>query len=79
MKPTKRDIAAVAWSVCERVIALLRKRGQWFDAPPEHDSFAENEPLLATLYAASITGTLVMGPRAGQRQMRLFGTAACAR
>jgi hypothetical protein len=75
-EPTKGDIAAVAWSVCERVIALLRKRGQWLDAPPENDLLAEKEPMLAQLYAASIAGTLVMGPRAGQRQMRLFGAAA---
>jgi hypothetical protein len=75
-EPTKGEIAAVAWTTCERVVALLRKRGQWLDAPPENDALAEKEPLLAQLYAASIAGTLVLGPKAGQRQMRLFGTAA---
>jgi hypothetical protein len=44
---------------CERVVASLRKRGQRLDAPVEDDRFAEKEPLLAQLYAASISGTLV--------------------
>jgi len=75
-EPTKGEIAAVAWDVCERVVGLLRKRGQWLDAPAENDSFAEREPLLAQLYGASITGTLVMGVKAGQRQVRLSGAEA---
>ena len=75
-EPTKGEIAAVAWRVCQRVVGLLRKRGQWVDAAPENDSFAEGEPFLAQLYAASISGTLVMGAKAGQRQLRLFGASA---
>jgi hypothetical protein len=74
--PSRAEIAAVAWEVCERVVALLRKRGQWMDAPPENDELAETEPLLAQLYAASISGTLVMGPNAGRRQLRLYGAPA---
>jgi hypothetical protein len=35
-----------------------------------------SEPLLAQLYAASIAGTLVMGAKAGERQVRLFGVPA---
>ena len=31
--PSRTEIAAVARDVCERVVALLRKRGQWLDAP----------------------------------------------
>jgi hypothetical protein len=74
--PETAEIAAVAWDVCQRVVALLRKRGQWLDAAPEEDRLAQTEPLLAQLYGASITGTLVLGPKAGQRQMRLFGAPA---
>lgn len=74
--PSQGDLAAIAWDVCERVVALLRKRGHWLDAPSEDDDFANREPLLAALFGASITGTLVMGARAGQRQVRLFGAAA---
>jgi len=75
-EPTKAELAAVAWRICERVVALLRKRGQWLDAPPENDPLADVEPLLAALYTGSITGTLVMGAKAGQRQMRLYGAPA---
>ena len=74
--PSRAEIGTVAWEVCERVVALLRKRGQWLDAPGENDALAETEPLLAQLYAASISGTLVMGPNAGRRQLRVFGVAA---
>ena len=74
--PSRGDIAAVAWEVCERVVALLRKRGQWEDASPDDDLLAQTEPALAQLYSASISGTLLMGPNAGQRQMRLLGKPA---
>ena len=74
--PQKGEVAAVAWEVCEKVVALLKKRGQWLDAPPEHDALTEREPLLASLYGASISGTLVLGEKAGQRQVRLYGAAA---
>ncbi len=29
---TQSELAAVAWSVCERTVKLLKKRGQWLDA-----------------------------------------------
>jgi hypothetical protein len=66
-EPEKGEIAAVAWDVCQRLVALLKKRGQWLDAPPEDDALAQSEPLLAQLDAASLAGTLVMGPKAGER------------
>jgi hypothetical protein len=76
-EPTKAEIAAVSWDICERVVGLLRKRGQWVDdTSAEGDRFAQDEPVLSALYTASIQGTLVMGSRAGQRQVRLFGAAA---
>jgi hypothetical protein len=74
--PSHGELNAVAWEVCERVVRLLQKRGQWIDAPAEDDRLAEREPLLSRLYAASIAGTLVLGERAGQRQLRLYGAAA---
>ena len=73
-EPTRGEIAAIAWEVCQRVVALLRKRGQWLDAPPEADALAEREALLSELYAASLSGTLLFNR--GQRQVRLFGAAA---
>jgi hypothetical protein len=75
--PSRGDIAQVAWTVCQEVVALLRERGQWVDADPgDADRLAQDEPLLATLYAGSIAGTLIMGENAGKRPMRLFGAAA---
>jgi len=69
--PTQAEIQHIAWTTCERVVALLRKRGQWLDADPETDKLAQDEPLLSSIYSASITGTLAMGPRAGKRLLRL--------
>src|SRR5271157_5062172 len=69
--PTDAQIQHIAWTTCERVVALLRKRGQWLDAAPETDRLAQDEPLLSSVYSASITGTLAMGPRAGKRLLRL--------
>lgn len=75
-EPSKAEIAAVAWSTCERTVKRLKKRGLWLDADPSEDRLAQEEPLLAALATASIAGVLAMGPNAGQRPMRLFGRAA---
>lgn len=75
-EPKQGEIAAVAWSTCERTVKLLKKRGLWSDADSAEDSLAQKEPLLAALASASIAGVLAMGPNAGQRPMRLFGRAA---
>ncbi len=39
--------------VARREVALLQKRGQWIDADPSEDDFAQREPLLAALASAS--------------------------
>ena len=75
-EPTKAEIAAVAWSTCERTVKVFKKRGVWLDADPSTDRLAQEQPLLAALATASIAGVLAMGPNAGQRPMRLFGRAA---
>ncbi len=75
--PTRAEIAAVAWQTCEETVALLRQRGQWIDASPEEaDRLAQDEPLLAACYSASLLGTIATGPGAGRRLMRLYGAAA---
>lgn len=68
--PTDGDIMSIAWDVCKRVQALLRKRG--LDTESE-DAFAQDQPLLAATYAASIQYTVSTGARAGQRVLRLLG------
>jgi len=75
-EPSRGEIAAVAWSTCERTVKLLQKRGLWLDANPSDDRLAQEQPLLAVLATASIAGVLAMGSNAGQRPMRLFGRAA---
>ena len=75
-EPTKAEIAAVAWATCQRTVKLLEKRGLWLDADASDDRLAQEQPLLAALATASIAGVLAMGPKAGQRPMRLFGRAA---
>jgi len=72
--PTKLEIAAVSWAVCERTIALLRKQGRWVDDADEAgvDRLAHRDPLLASLAQASIAGTLVFGVNAGKRAVRFF-------
>ena len=59
--PEKRDVAAVAERVAERVRALMETEA----GSEEGDVEA---PPLAELYGASITGRIASGPDAGQRQ-----------
>jgi hypothetical protein len=75
-KPTKEEIAAVAWSTCQRTVKLLEKRGLWLEADTNNDRLAQEQPLLAALAGASIAGVLAMGPSVGKRPVRLFGQAA---
>jgi len=77
--PSRAEVAQVAWSVCLRVVAELRKRGRFLDSTDDAAAeFVEREPALAACYSGSIEGTLVMGPKAGTRVVRLFGRAAGA-
>jgi len=77
--PTRAEVAAVSWTVCERTVDLLRKQGKWQgDANAEEplDTLADKEPLLSSLAQASLRGTLLFGANAGKRVMRFFGAAA---
>jgi hypothetical protein len=50
---------------------MLQKLGRYFDADPaEADKLAQEHPLLAACCAASLQGSVAMGPRAGQRVLR---------
>jgi len=70
--PERGDVVALAWEVCERTTRFLQKLGRYFDAEAsEADRLAQEHPLLATCCAASLQGSVVMGPRAGQRVLRL--------
>ncbi len=70
--PGKSDILCLAWDVCKQTMQLLQKLGRSFDVDPaDGDRLAQESPLLAACYAASLQGNVALGVRAGQRVLRL--------
>ena len=70
--PSDAEVGRVADRVYRRVIRLLEQRGIGLRADPEQaDTLRCDEPLLAELYSASITGSVATGPRAGKRIARV--------
>ena len=65
--PTTADVARVMAGTARRVLRLLEKRGR----ENEDDPLAPDDPLLATLMAASIRSRIATGPKAGQPWRRL--------
>jgi hypothetical protein len=63
--PEKGDILGLAWDICLQTKRLLEKAGKYFDADPEADTLAQDSPLLAACYAASMQNTVAIGARAG--------------
>jgi len=74
-EPTRGELNAIAWSTCQRAVALLRKRGLWLDDEPGEDTLAAEHPVLAALATAAISGCLLFGEK-GKRPMKLFAAAA---
>jgi hypothetical protein len=68
--PDDIDVERVARQVARRLSRLLERRGLGDDTP-ESDSLATEEPLLASLYAASVTSRVATGSRSGQRVLRI--------
>ena len=71
------DVAEVLATVVPRVGRLLARHGlgDGDDGVSAPDAWAEEAPILAGIAAASVRGTLAMGPRAGVR-VRRCGEAA---
>ncbi len=70
--PDDEAVRRVVVRVAHQLAKLLSKHGFGEDGDPsEPDPLAEQDPLLATLAAASIQGRVATGPRAGQRLLRL--------
>jgi hypothetical protein len=65
--PTTEDVARVMAGTARRVMRLLEKRG----VENEDDRLATDDPLLATLMAASVRSRIATGPEAGQPWHRL--------
>jgi hypothetical protein len=65
---TDEDVRRISETTAERVVRLLQRRGLLEQEAP--DVLWQDEPLLASLTAASIQGTLATGERTGQRIRR---------
>ena len=65
---TDKDVQRIAETTAARIVRLLQQRGLL--EPDSVDPLWQNEPLLASLTAASVQGTVVTGERAGQRIRR---------
>ena len=66
--PETEDVARVMAGTARRVMRLVEDRRQCGDVD---NQAAEDDPLLATLMAASIQSRIATGPEAGQRWRRL--------
>ena len=69
--PSRGEVMSVAWETCQKTLERLRRRGMWLQVDPNDDRFAQAEPGLAQCCASSIVGVLMVGPRAGQRLLRI--------
>lgn len=70
--PSDAEVARVADRLHRRVAKLMEKRGLGPQADPdEADTLRRDEPLLAELYSAAVSGRVAMGPRAGRRIARV--------
>ncbi len=70
--PDDAEVARVVSQVARRIARLLERRGLGpASDPSEADPLAEDQPLLAQLYGASVTGRIATGRRAGQRVLRV--------
>jgi len=70
--PSDAEVARVADRIHRCVARLMERRGLGPQADrDEADTLRRDEPLLAELYSASISGRVATGPRAGQRVARV--------
>ena len=70
--PTDKEVARVAERIHRRVARLMEKHGLGSPADPDVvDGLRQEEPLLAELYGASVSGRVAAGPRAGMRIARV--------
>ncbi|HEX5067053.1 MAG TPA: transposase [Myxococcota bacterium] len=70
--PDGDDVARVAGRIARRIVRLLERRGLHPQADSEGaDTLTDRQPLLAALYAASVSGRVATGSRAGRRLLRV--------
>jgi hypothetical protein len=70
--PDDAEVERVVAQVARRLARLLERRGIGPESDPtDADPLADDEPLLAQIYGASVAGRIASGRRAGQRVMRV--------
>jgi hypothetical protein len=70
--PEDAEVERVVGQVARHIARLLERRGLGAGSDPlEADPLAEEQPLLAQLYGASVAGRIATGRRAGQRVLRV--------
>ena len=69
--PSREEVEEVAARTARRVAKVFQKHGRSLDVPGEDDSLPDDEPVLASCYAAAAGGLAVAGERAGRRLLRL--------
>jgi hypothetical protein len=70
--PEDAEVEWVVGQVARRIAWLLERRSLGPESDPlEADRLAEEQPLLAQLYGASVAGRIATGRRAGQRVVRV--------
>ena len=66
--PEDQEIEQLAAALAERISKFLLRRGLGPDTDPEEaDPLSRDQPWLARLYAASVSGRVAFGPNAGRR------------
>jgi len=72
LAPDDDEIARLTASLAQRITKLLDRRSLGPDSDPEEsDSLRRDEPWLAGLYAAAVSGRTAYGPNAGRRVTRV--------
>jgi hypothetical protein len=72
LAPETEEIARGTASLGERITMLIARRGLGPESDPEEsDSLRRDEPFLAGLYAAAVSGRTAYGPHAGRRVTRI--------
>ena len=70
--PDDAEVVGAAGQVARKLCRLLEREGLGAEADvADADPLAAEEPFLATLTAASVSGRTATGPRAGRRTLRL--------
>jgi hypothetical protein len=72
LAPETAEIAQLTASLAQRITKLVARRALGADCDPEEsDSLRRDEPFLAGLYAAAVSGKTAYGPHAGRRVTRI--------